>query len=229
LTIVSKFVLASNPPNITDSELAMLPKYCLYTPNPIGSNNNSNSPLRASWETLIGHSYIHLHHYCWGLIEFRRAERQRMSPDLKHSLREAALGDFIYVVNNTPNDFILLPEILTWIGKTEFLLNRPNKATEAFTRAQQIKPDYWPAYSYWAEFLIGKSMKSEALNIVKKGLEYSPNSKVLLKMFHNLGGNSADIPQAKLLDKKDANPAQDALENEAPTMNKSDMTPPSAE
>ena len=117
----------------------------------------------------------------------------------RKAMWEAARGDYGYVVGNAPLDFILLPEIYTRIGEVEILLDHTNKADEAFAHARKLKPDYWPAYSHWAIFLMKIGRRPEALKIVASGLQYSPDAKVLLGLFRDLGGKPSDIP--KLVEK----------------------------
>lgn len=106
-----------------------------------------------------------------------------------------ALGDFLYVLKHTDENLILLPELLTWIGRTQLLLNKPDDANQSFERARSIKPDYWPAYSHWTEFLLAKGRKAEAMTTVKLGLQYSQTSRTLLELFRVLGGKPKDMPQ----------------------------------
>lgn len=98
------------------------------------------------------------------------------------------------MVKNTDDSFILLPEILTWIGRTELLLNNPKNAGEAFAKARMVKPDYWPAYTRWAEYLQAKGFKKEALEIVRAGLQHAPEAKALNTLYRDLGGKPGDIP-----------------------------------
>jgi hypothetical protein len=56
-----------------------------------------------------------------------------------------------------------------------------------------MKPDYWPAYSDWAEVLIKAGQKPLAKVIIQTGLEHAPDSKVLQDQFRLLGGNPAAI------------------------------------
>jgi tetratricopeptide (TPR) repeat protein len=110
-------------------------------------------------------------------------------------MRESALGDFGYVVNNAPKDFILLPEVYTWIGRTEILLDNPRQAEVAFAKARELKADYWPAYSHWAEYLLAKGRRPDALKLVTAGLQQSPDARVLLELYKVLGGKASELPK----------------------------------
>lgn len=184
---------SERPENITDAEWAMLPPYCPYT---MGFKGHTQ-PHISKWVGVMGDGFFHMHHNCWALIDFRRAERAGVPATEKKFLRQRALGGFKYVVRNAPDDFVLLPELYTWIGRTELLLDNPRNASEAFTQAQQRKPDYWPAYYHWAEFLQSHGKKAQALDVIKAGLQFSPDAKPLLLLFRQLGGRQSDTPQKK--------------------------------
>jgi tetratricopeptide (TPR) repeat protein len=214
-----QFASASKPSDITDEEMKFIPSYCPDTMGfKYGNWNYNTSPNASRWVALMGKDFWHVHHHCWALINVNRAERAVVPDSQKQAMRENAVANFWYVVNNASSDFILLPEIYTWIGRMEVKLHHPQKASEAFSRAREIKPDYWPAYSHWAEYLIGAGKKSEALKVTIAGLEQVPSSKVLLELLRILGGKPSDIP--KPVKKVEQNLQQDGkdapMEKEAP-------------
>lgn len=183
--------IAGAPPNITQEELALLPKYCSYTQGfqygiKLGGDNH---PAAQQWSATIGPTFMHLHHYCWALVELNRAHRSNTPAVTRSGLRNSALGNLWYVVERSENDFVLLPEIYTWIGKTELLLNQPLKASAAFEKSRSQKPDYWPAYYHWAEYLYSKGKNKEALNITNEGIKHSPESKALIELQNKLANN----------------------------------------
>jgi len=180
--------------NISDAEMRVLPRYC---PDTQGFKYGyKESPNSRRWERMMGKAFWHLHHYCWSLIQMNRSNRSGTPRHMRLSLREAALGGYLYVINNSPDDFILLPEIFTRKGEVELLLKKISDANQSFARARKMKPDYWPAYSHWAEYLINNNKRSDALAIVKSGLAHSPSAKVLIAQYRLLGGEPSDIPKA---------------------------------
>lgn len=189
LTCASLTSLAETPQNITEAEWAMLPRYCPDTLAFKGYGAN-----RAKWEAVMGHGFSHMHHYCWARITFSRSQRATISREQKNALLTATLVDLQYVVRNTDDTFILLPEVLTWLGRTYLLLRNPTEASQAFAKARTLKPDYWPAYTHWAEFLQSAGKRDEAMAIVKIGLQHAPAAKVLHELFRALGGKPGDIP-----------------------------------
>jgi hypothetical protein len=195
MLVTSMTSLAGKPGDITSAEMALLPRYCPDTQGfNYGDASYKTSPNADKWVAIMGPGFWHVHHHCWALLKLHRADRSITPAIHKRGLRESAIQDFWYVVHNAPSDFVLLPEIYTWIGRTEVLLDHPKNAGEAFVKAQTTKPDYWPAYSHWAEALMAKGSKADAMKVVKNGLQYSPNAKPLLELFSRLGGKSGDMP-----------------------------------
>jgi tetratricopeptide (TPR) repeat protein len=218
--------LAGTPANITEAEWALLPRYCPHTMAFKGYTPEN----RARWEPLMGQAnFSHMHHYCWARINFRRAEDVATPAQQKRRLREEALGDFIYVVRNTDDAFVLLPEVLTWLGRTEVLLNKPANASNAFAKARALKPDYWPAYSHWAEYLLAKGLKKESMEIVKTGLQHAPEAKVLHELFRALGGKPGDmpppIPKKEPTPPERISPEQQASDAPSPTTDGGEQKP----
>lgn len=192
LSIMYSPASASNKPaDITEAEWAMLPLYCPHT---MGFKGHVQ-PYIAKWSNAMGNGFFNMHHHCWSLIDFHRSLRIGLSNAERRNLLQRALGGFQYVINNSPEDFILLPEILTWDGRSETLLGNAKNAAKEFNRAIAIKPDYWPAYFHLAELLNRKGEKKEALEVVKRGLKYAPNTKPLRLLFSVLGGKPNEIPK----------------------------------
>lgn len=188
---------AAKPTEITESEIKLIPRYCRDTQTfGYGDSNYNTSPRAKYWVSVMGHTFWAMHHYCWGQISMIRAAKANISNQQRNALLESARGDFGYVIDNAPADFILLPEIYTKIGQVELLLDRPQQADRAFSRARALKPDYWPAYTHWTEFLLQNRHRAEALKIVREGLKNAPGSKVLREQYRILGGKAVDIPKA---------------------------------
>ncbi len=193
--VMPQSALASKPKNIEESEMKLAPAYCRDTQGfGYGDAYSNTSPRAGHWVSLMGNSFWHMHHYCWARIAFNRSQKAGIPAQARKALWESARGDYLYVISNSPRDFVMLPEIYTRLGEVELLLGQPNKANEAFARAREQKPDYWPAYSHWAEFLMKHGKRPEALKGVITGLAYSPESKVLLELFRVLGGKPSDMP-----------------------------------
>src|SRR5262245_1724146 len=54
-------------------EVAMLPRYCAYTQSFRDHVPGGNSPDAIQrWQSILGETFIHIHHYCWGLMKTNR-------------------------------------------------------------------------------------------------------------------------------------------------------------
>lgn len=189
-------VIHAKPEGITEVEMKLLPRYCPDTMGfKYGDAYSNTSPRAGHWVSLMGKSFWTMHHYCWAQINMNRAQKAGLPAQTRRGLWESARGDYGFVINNSQPDFIMLPEIYTRLGEVELLLAHTDKANEAFTQARKLKPDYWPAYSHWVEFLIKVGRRAEAFKMVISGLEQSPGAKVLLEQFRALGGKPSEIPK----------------------------------
>jgi len=221
----TSFTYARKPKDIEESEMQLIPAYCPDTMGfQYGDAYTRTSPRASHWVALMGDSFWHMHHYCWGMINLNRARRAGVPAQAKRGLLEEVRGDFQYVTNNSPKNFVMLPEVYTRLGEVELMLQQPNRALIAFQRAAQQKPDYWPAYSHWAEYLIRVGKRQEALKTIIAGLAYSPESKVLLELFKVSGGKPSDMPAPirktePLADTEDSAESDDNLSGEKKTTN----------
>jgi hypothetical protein len=120
------------------------------------------SPNAPKWVAMMGKGFWAIHHYCWALINLLRIQGPLVPAAVKQGAREEALGDLAYVIQNSPPDFILLPEIFTKMGQIQLDLKRPAAADASFARARTLKRDYWPAYFHWAIYLQHGGQKAKA-------------------------------------------------------------------
>lgn len=203
--------------SVTNAELALIPRYCAYAQ----SFSMSNTPESKQWATRLGsESFKNIHHYCWGLINLQRAKHSSTPKGQRLFLLSTITGDIQYSIRGAAKGFVLLPEMLTRNGEVYLLRSLPDDANKSFAQARELKPDYWPAYSGWAEFLIYSGKKAEARQLVKAGLEYSPNAKVLREQYRLLGGDPSKIV-ARVQDHSSANaieesPASPSIEDPNP-------------
>lgn len=180
----------------TDAERAVLPVYCKDTMGfaGYGDQYSNASPLAKAWVAKMGQTFWAMHHYCVGLVKRNRGLRAGVPPAERKYLMESAISEYYYVLNNLKDpDFILLPEIYTRIGEAQLVISNPGAADKAFARARAIKPDYWPAYSQWAEYLMQIGKQAEAKQLVKAGLEQAPQARMLIEQYRLLGGKSSEI------------------------------------
>lgn len=185
--------LAQKPPNISVGEMALIPPYC---PDTMGFNYGdaytNTSPRAGYWVGLMGKGFWAVHHYCWGLIKLRRADAIGLPKVERTGLLTNVVGEFNYVLENAPADFVLRPEVLLRRGDVQLKLGDVGNAMESYQAAVQLRPDYWPAYVNWAEFLVKINRRKDALAFLERGLTQSPSQPQLQAAYRKAGGD----PQA---------------------------------
>ena len=188
---------SAGPANITDGELALLPPFCQDVQAiRYGNAVDNPSPRAGHWVGVMGKYFWHMHHYCWGLIHVRRSQAAGVDTTSRQGMINAAIADYIYVIENSPKDFVMAPEVLLRIGEANLMLGRTWPAQEAFKTAREIKPDYWPAYTRWIDVLVKSNQKAEAKVLAAEGLRFSPQSKELASRYQKLGGDPSKIVPA---------------------------------
>jgi tetratricopeptide (TPR) repeat protein len=188
--VCSMSASAMKPDNITAAEMALIPAYCKDANTfGYGGTPDTMSPNAPKWVAMMGKGFWAVHHYCWAQINLMRVQGPSVPQMIKQGTREAALGDLGYVIEHSPPDFILLPEIYTKMGQVQLELKRPSAANTSFAKARSLKPDYWPAYFHWAWYLQSVGQKANAKQLVEEGLSYAPDSKSLQKLLTDLGGD----------------------------------------
>lgn len=211
LTGISTIAVAAL--DITREEMSLLPRYCPYVE---GSGNSgapgAPSPGAKPYVAMMGDNFWHIHHYCIGLVHRQRALRSNTPPPVRAFQLSEARSNYLYVTKHASKDFILLPEIHTAIGEVELRLALPNDANQSFAKARALKPDYWPAYSHWAEFLIRSGHAAEAKPLVRTGLEYSPNSRTLQEQYRHVGGKPSEIVPKKVQELPPGDAAGDTID-----------------
>jgi tetratricopeptide (TPR) repeat protein len=183
--------LAQQPHNITPGEIALLPPYCPDTQSfGYGDAYFNTSPRAAYWIRLMdAKSFWALHHYCWGLIKMRRAEAIGIHPVIRQGMIRNAIADYDYVLIHGSPDFVLRPEILLRRGEALLRINDVGGALESFEGAVRQRPDYWPAYVRWAEFLISVKKPKDAQAFLERGLVHAPDSPQLHAAYKKAGGD----------------------------------------
>jgi len=198
--VCSMSAVAQLPPNITTAEMALIPAYCKDANSfGYGGTSDSMSPNAPKWVAMMGRGFWAVHHYCWAQIRLLRIQGPSTPQVIKQGMRELAVGDLNYVIEHSPPDFILLPEIYTKMGQVQLDLKQPANADASFAKARALKPDYWPAYFHWAWYLQNAGQKATAKQVVEEGLSYAPESKSLRVLLTDLGGDPNTVKRKSLL------------------------------
>ena len=69
------------------------------------------------WYSVMGEPFHAMHHYCWGLMKLNRALYLARSAQVSVFYFRDAILEFDYVLERSPENFILRPEILTKKGQ----------------------------------------------------------------------------------------------------------------
>ncbi len=164
------------------TEQRLLPEYCKYThPTELyikGTGTLSEGGKR--WIAINGEgNQKHIHHFCWAMVRLIRSHAAGATAQVRKHLRETAVGDIDYSIENSTAGFRLLPELWTKRGTTLMLLNREAEAMKSFQNALAASPKFVPAYVELADLLRRKGDMAGARTILKNGIESIPEAAVL--------------------------------------------------
>lgn len=166
----------------TEAEFQRLPDVCRYM-----QGYGYQTPRGVVYQQQIGVALEHVHHYCRGLRDMFFARFAPVSSQTRSGLWSRALGEVDYMIKNTPQSNPLMPEF--WYQRGEVLLVMGNlpEAQRSFEQSRQLKPDYWPAYTAWADFLIQSRRIDDARALIELGLQNAPDAPQLLQRLERLG------------------------------------------
>jgi tetratricopeptide (TPR) repeat protein len=168
-------------------EIAMLPDYCRYTQLFRDSVPGGADQSKAQrWRALMGDTFNHLHHYCWGMMKTNRAMILARTREGRIYYLNSANGEFDYVIQRAPRDFVLLPEIVTKKGENLIHLGRGQVALLVLEEATKIKPDYWPPYARMSDYLKDQGDIARAREVLEKGLAAAPDAQALKRRLAEL-------------------------------------------
>jgi tetratricopeptide (TPR) repeat protein len=161
---------------ITASEARLLPPFCLGLS--AGNYREDAQSLRQK-VTVPGND---THHFCHGMKEIIRGDRG----DKKSY--ERAVQEFEYVQGRS--SMISQNELLdsTSLYKAEALgkLGKTGPAITEYNKAIQLNNKYHQAYARLADYYLSLGMKQDAIDTIKVGLGFSPESKGLRNRLHKL-------------------------------------------
>lgn len=181
----------------SEAEWSLLPEWCIDTQQgPYGSPEGAGmnrSPRAPHWVQLMGTDFWHMHHYCRGLTDLNRLNRPDLSPRERAALMESAINEFKYIIRNCKPTMPLMPEAFLRMGDVYVMRKDFAEANVSFEQARRLKPDYWPAYSRWADVLIGLKQFERARALLEEGLAHSPQQAELLQRLRQAGGSPRPV------------------------------------
>ncbi|MEO7761037.1 MAG: tetratricopeptide repeat protein [Casimicrobiaceae bacterium] len=159
-------------------EVAMLPRFCIHTQLFRDAVPGGNNPTEIrKLQSVMGETFQAIHHYCWAMMKTNRALILARSQKDRQFYLSDSIGEFDYVIQRAPADFVLLPEILTKKGENLLRLGRAVEAVGELRRAIEIKPDYWPPSIVLSDHYKATGEIAKAREILTAALGYSPASK----------------------------------------------------
>jgi tetratricopeptide (TPR) repeat protein len=169
-------------------EMAKVPGYCAYTLLFRDATPGTNKlEMFNAWKEKVGDSFIHMHHYCAGLIKANRALLLARDRATRQFYLNDAIIEYDYVITRVPDTYILLPEILTKKGEVLLQLDRGPVGVYHFERAIELKPDYWPPYAQLADYYQKSGDLRQARQILEAGLAKMPEAQPLVRRIEGLG------------------------------------------
>ena len=168
-------------------EVALLPAYCKYTTY-FNRKVPGGSDITAikSWQSALGPTFEHVHHYCFGLMKTNRAVLLSTNVQVRDFYLTDSLKEFDYVLERSSENFVLLPEILAKKGENLLRLKRAPLAMMEFERAVSLKPDYWPPFAQMSDYYKSIGDNAKARESLERGLAGSPDAPALTRRLQEL-------------------------------------------
>ena len=161
-------------------EVAMLPGYCKYTQyfrQKVPGGDDANAV--ADWRGVLGPTFEHIHHYCFALMKTNRAILLARGRDVRQRYLSSSIEELDYVIGRAPQDFVLMPEILTKKGENLIRLDKGPVGLYELMRATELKPDYWPAYAQMSDYYAEIGERAKAREMLEAGLLHAPDAAAL--------------------------------------------------
>lgn len=181
---LSGLARASIEPSV--NEVNLLPEYCRHSQ--VFAEKFGNKDQQKLWAAKIGSTFWWIHHYCWGLVHIQRSSKVRVTPEVRRYNLGRAVTEIDWVLERSPSDFVLAPELWTRRGETLVKLKDYAAAEQSFQRALDQRKDYWPAYAGMAQAHIDRGDKTSARTVLETALSSVSEKRVLQRMLSELGG-----------------------------------------
>lgn len=209
LTVLNAPAWADPVKDVT--ELALLPQYCKGT-QLIREISKDPIPIK-QYVAMYGHAFTHLHHYCWALNTENKALKMR--GEARQSKLRDTLGDYKYIIDLAPPDFVLLPDIYTSRAQVFFQLKRNVEAVADLNKAIELRPDYSRAYARLSDYYQLTGDTRNAIKILEQGIGNAKNGSNTGLLIRKLGrlGKTYQAPPGSAIP-QEATPPQDQDRNQ---------------
>lgn len=157
---------ASAAGRFTPAEEALLPAYCEFTQT--WAKTNERQRKYAEYLRRFGNGWKHMHHYCWGLVSLSRATRHNAQVNKREYHTRKAIDDFDYVLQNAPQDFVMLFQIAYRKARALIVNQQLLEAEKVSKELLQRWPDRADSYGIAAEILLARKRPGLAGEILEK-------------------------------------------------------------
>ena len=159
---------------ISGSEARQLPPFCMGLS--IGNFEDDAKSLKRD----IKMPGEHTQHFCHGMKSLIRGDRGDKSQ------YQTAVSEFEYVQEHSTSQHELLDSVSLYKAEALGKTGRTALAIAEYNKGIQLNNKYHQAYARLADYYLTLSMKQDALDTIKMGLRFSPESKDLKNRLHKL-------------------------------------------
>ncbi|MCQ8179982.1 tetratricopeptide repeat protein [Methylomonas sp. SURF-1] len=167
---------ASADTNTIDMDIMALPDYCAKFIKP----DLEGTAKAQRWDKLLS-GFDGIHHYCFGLNKYNKAWKTFDKTE-RSSLLKGAINEMSYPLNHHFNPkHPLSPKLLYDIGKASEAQEDYKSAIDYYKKSIDLNPNVWLPHAALSDIQVKLNLKKEAIETLKNGLKFKPNSKPLLK------------------------------------------------
>ena len=178
-TLLCPLNLLANERAFTESEARQLPPFCLGLP--LDYFQDSAKYLKTNVKVLGKDT----HHFCHGMKLIIRGDKG------DKSAYETAINEFDYVEGHASSisENELLDSVSLYKAEALGKLGKTGPAIAEYNKAIQLNNKYHQAYARLADYYLTLGMKQDAIDTIKIGLRFSPESKGLKNRLHKLSAD----------------------------------------
>lgn len=174
--------------NPTEAELALLPPYCLSRAYHWGTDH----PEVRRWRAVFGEDYIHMHHYCQGLLYLMRGDISPLDSHEAYFNYKKAVGNLEYMEDRASPGFSMMPELYLKKGQALSRMGELRKAAASFRKSIELKPDYVPVYAVFSDFFLTHGESEKARQVLHEGLSVVPDAGILQRRLAEMSRDKDD-------------------------------------
>jgi tetratricopeptide (TPR) repeat protein len=162
---------------ISGSEARQLPPFCMGLS--IGNFEDDAKSLKRD----IKMPGEHTQHFCHGMKSLIRGDRGDKSQ------YQTAVSEFEYVQEHSTSQHELMDSVSLYKAEALGKLGKTGPAITEYNKAIQLNNKYHQAYARLADYYLTLGMKQDAIDTIKIGLRFSPESKGLKNRLHKLSAD----------------------------------------